>query len=116
MTDTKINNQQFKNPQSTKYILVAEDDNFYANIYKVKLNKEGINVIVARDGEETLKYARQKKPDLILLDLIMPIKDGFEVLNSQQLFDPILHQKLNLFLTLHRKGLNYGFFVIPGLL
>lgn len=65
-----------------KYILVAEDDKFYANIYKTKLAKEGYEVVVAGDGAQALKLARQKKPDLILLDLVMPIKDGFETLKE----------------------------------
>lgn len=67
---------------SKKLILVAEDDQFYANIYKVKLTKEGYQVVLASDGEQTLKAARLKKPDLILLDLIMPVKDGFETLKE----------------------------------
>ena len=69
-------------PPSKKLILVAEDDQFYANIYKVKLAKEGYQVVLAFNGEETLKEARLKKPDLILLDLIMPVKDGFETLKE----------------------------------
>ncbi|MDO8498671.1 MAG: response regulator [bacterium] len=63
-----------------KFILVGEDENFYANIYKVKLAKEGFEVQVVGDGEMLLKAARDKKPDLIILDLIMPVKDGFETL------------------------------------
>lgn len=65
-----------------KYVLVAEDDRFYANIYKTKLSKEGFEVAVAGDGAEALKLARQKKPSLILLDLVMPVKDGFETLKE----------------------------------
>lgn len=65
-----------------KYILVGEDDKFYANIYKLKLAKEGYDVEVAGDGEQVLKAARERKPDLILLDLIMPVKDGFETLKE----------------------------------
>ena len=65
-----------------KYILVAEDDKFYANIYKTKLAKEGYEVVVVGDGAQAIKLARQKKPDLILLDLVMPVKDGFETLKE----------------------------------
>lgn len=68
--------------QTTQVILVAEDDKFYANIYKVKLTKEGYEVMLAENGEQALKLAREKKPDLILLDLIMPVKDGFETLKE----------------------------------
>ena len=65
-----------------KYILVAEDDRFYAKIYQTKLVKEGYDVSVVPDGEQALQAARQRKPDLILLDLIMPVKDGFETLEE----------------------------------
>ena len=65
-----------------KYILVAEDDKFYANIYRTKLTKEGYEVVVVGDGAQAIKLARQKKPDLILLDLVMPVKDGFETLKE----------------------------------
>lgn len=63
-------------------VLVVEDDKFYSNIYKVKLAKEGIDARLAVDGNEALKFAREKKPDLVLLDLIMPGKDGFETLQE----------------------------------
>jgi len=67
---------------SKKYILVAEDDKFYANIYKTKLAKEGYDVEVAGDGQAVLKLAKKRKPDLVLLDLVMPVKDGFETLKD----------------------------------
>lgn len=67
-----------------KYILVAEDDKFYANIYKIKLAKEGFEVEVVGDGEQALKSARERQPDLVLLDLIMPVKDGFETLKEMK--------------------------------
>jgi len=65
-----------------KYVLVAEDDKFYGNVYKTKLAKEGYDVAVAADGVTALKLARERKPNLILLDLVMPIKDGFETLKE----------------------------------
>ncbi|OGD95156.1 hypothetical protein A3A48_04260 [Candidatus Curtissbacteria bacterium RIFCSPLOWO2_01_FULL_37_9] len=63
-------------------MLVAEDDRFYSNIYKTKLSKEGYEVEVANNGDQALKIAKEKTPDLILLDLIMPNKDGFELLKE----------------------------------
>lgn len=65
-----------------KYILVAEDDKFYGNIYKTKLTKEGYDVLVAANGVEAMKAMHEKKPDILILDLIMPLKDGFEVLKE----------------------------------
>lgn len=61
---------------------MGEDDKFISKIYKTKLEKEGYNIEMAVNGEEVLKLARERKPDLILLDLLMPIKDGFETLKE----------------------------------
>lgn len=65
-----------------KLVLVAEDDKYYANIYRTKLTKEGYQVVIAKNGEEALKAAQERKPALILLDLVMPVMDGFEALKQ----------------------------------
>ena len=65
-----------------KTILVAEDDALYARVYKNKLSKEGLEVVVVGNGEEAIKKAKELKPDLILLDLIMPVMDGFTALSE----------------------------------
>jgi len=61
-------------------ILIAEDDKFLASALRVKLTKAGFAVVVAVDGVETLAQAKAEKPNLIILDIIMPEKDGFAVL------------------------------------
>lgn len=61
-------------------ILLVEDDLFFQNFYSKKLLEQGFRVEVAGDGNEALYKMKQEKPDLVLLDLIMPQKDGFEVL------------------------------------
>lgn len=63
-------------------ILVTEDDHFIASAYKLKLAKAGFEVQVAYDGDEALQILTHFTPDLILLDLIMPKKDGFSVLKE----------------------------------
>lgn len=63
-------------------ILVVEDDPFLLKILDVKLNQEGFNVIKATDGEKGISLAFREMPDLILLDLILPKKDGFRVLEE----------------------------------
>jgi CheY-like chemotaxis protein len=63
-------------------VLVVEDDVFLVNVHKKKLAKEGFEVLVAGNGNEALSLARENKPDIILLDLIMPIKDGFQALKE----------------------------------
>ncbi|KKU86798.1 MAG: hypothetical protein A2667_02590 [Candidatus Wildermuthbacteria bacterium RIFCSPHIGHO2_01_FULL_47_27] len=63
-----------------KKILIIEDDGFLRELISRKLIQEGYEVIEALDGEEGLKKAAEEKPNLILLDLILPNVDGFEVL------------------------------------
>lgn len=63
-------------------ILLAEDDAFFQNFYSRKLMEQKIDVQVAKDGNEALAQLISNPPDLVLLDLIMPNKDGFEVLQE----------------------------------
>lgn len=63
-----------------KTILIIEDDRFLRELIVRKLLGEGFNVCEAIDGENGLKKVREEKPDLVLLDLILPGIDGFEVL------------------------------------
>ncbi|HEX9664815.1 MAG TPA: response regulator [Patescibacteria group bacterium] len=65
-----------------KTILIIEDDRFLSKIYSAKLEKEGYNLALAVDGEEGLRKLAESKPDLILLDLILPGMSGFEVLDK----------------------------------
>lgn len=66
---------------SSQRILVIEDDRFLRELIVRKLSDEGFNLIEAVDGESGLKKTKEEKPDLILLDLILPSIDGFEVLS-----------------------------------
>ncbi|MBI5045550.1 MAG: response regulator [Candidatus Niyogibacteria bacterium] len=63
-----------------KILLVEDEPGFQKALRQVLEQKEGYEVIQAFDGEEGIKLAQEKKPDLILLDLILPKKNGFEVL------------------------------------
>lgn len=63
-----------------KTILLIEDEVYLLDMYKMKLEKEGYKVLTAIDGETGIKITREKKPDLILLDIILPEMDGYEVL------------------------------------
>jgi twitching motility two-component system response regulator PilH len=63
-------------------ILVAEDDPLYTNIYINKLSKEGYEVISVNNGADALKQTKERKPDLIILDLVMPVMNGFETLQA----------------------------------
>ncbi len=63
-------------------VLVAEDDRYLRRAAEARLRQQGFTVLTASDGEEALRVARTEKPDLILLDLIMPKMQGFEVLRA----------------------------------
>ncbi|MFA6322918.1 MAG: response regulator [Candidatus Buchananbacteria bacterium] len=65
-----------------KLILLVEDDEFLAELYGTKLGLEGYEVALAADGEKGLKMIKEKKPDLVLLDIILPKMDGFEILKA----------------------------------
>jgi len=65
-----------------KTILIIEDDKFLRELIAQKLIKEGYKASEAVEGEEGLKKIQEEKPDLVLLDLILPGIDGFEVLSK----------------------------------
>ena len=65
-----------------KRILLAEDDRFLRRAEEAALKRAGFVVLAAADGEEALRMAIAEKPDLVLLDLIMPKLQGFEVLKA----------------------------------
>lgn len=63
-------------------VLVAEDDRFLAALIRQTLEDHGINVTVAHNGEDALHQADRDCPDLVILDVSMPILDGFDVLRT----------------------------------
>jgi len=65
-----------------KKILIIEDDKFLRELIGQKLLKEGYDIVEAVDGEKGIKSIKDEKPDLVLLDLILPGMDGFEVLTK----------------------------------
>ena len=65
-----------------KKILVIEDDSVLQKALQEFLAEEGFEIFSALDGEEGIKMGKEKLPDLILLDIILPKKDGYEVLKD----------------------------------
>jgi DNA-binding response OmpR family regulator len=61
------------------HVLVIEDDESLIRIMEFTLPSRGYTITVGRDGEEGLRKAREIRPDLIVLDVMLPLMDGFEV-------------------------------------
>lgn len=70
--------------QNEKKVLIVEDDRALRSILGSGLGKAGFLVVEASNGEEGLEVAQNERPDLILLDVIMPKVDGFEVLQKMR--------------------------------
>ncbi|HSX47508.1 MAG TPA: response regulator [Patescibacteria group bacterium] len=75
------NTQQPESNNKLKRILLVEDDDSLANVYVTRLQAEGFEVRRVNNGEDALAAAKSYKPDLVLLDVMMPIVSGFDVLD-----------------------------------
>lgn len=69
-------------PEKKPKILIIEDDQRINKVYMAKLSVEGMEVVTALDGIEGERKIYSEKPDLILLDLMLPRKSGFEILED----------------------------------
>lgn len=78
----EINNQSLANDFTGKKILIVEDDQFLLEMYSAKLKGSGFLVEIAQNGEQALSHIKEFNPDLILLDIVIPKMDGFEVLRQ----------------------------------
>lgn len=63
-------------------IVLVEDDELFVKMYQKKFQKEGFELLTALDGEEGLKLIQQTKPELVILDLMMPKMGGVELLRK----------------------------------
>ncbi|MFZ2969796.1 MAG: response regulator [Minisyncoccia bacterium] len=61
-------------------VLIIEDDSYISDMYKIKFESENFETIVAEDGISGIKEIEKQKPDIVLLDIVMPKVDGFSVL------------------------------------
>ena len=65
-----------------KRILIVEDNATSRELLRTVLEKQGYSILEARDGEEALQQLKQSKPDLVLLDIQIPIRNGYDVLKA----------------------------------
>lgn len=68
--------------EKTTTILLTEDDPFLIDIYSTKIKEAGFEVEIAQNGEECLAKVREKKPDILVLDIVLPQINGWEVLRK----------------------------------
>ncbi len=68
--------------EEKKTILMVEDDNFLRNLYRDKLEKEGYRVLEATSGTEGMNKIKSENPDLVVLDILLPMKGGFDILEE----------------------------------
>ena len=69
-------------PDKKRKILLVEDDSMIVEMYKLRFEEEGFEVTVTEKGSEAIELASSLKPDIMLLDIILPEVDGFNILQS----------------------------------
>jgi DNA-binding response OmpR family regulator len=65
-----------------KFVVIIEDDAMISSMYKTKLDASGFEVMISDNGADGLELVKKEKPDIILLDIILPQLDGFSVLEA----------------------------------
>lgn len=73
--------------RTIKKVLVVDDDPDVVRVIKAYLMREGMEVSVAYDGDEAIKKARENVPDIMTLDILMPGKNGFEVIEELRMYE-----------------------------
>ena len=74
--------KQISNTDQPKKVLLIEDEEIIIELLQKKVEREGYDVSVARNGREGLEVMKKVKPDLVLLDIVMPEMDGFGVMEN----------------------------------
>jgi len=77
-----VTEQEAANAKKNIKVLLVEDDKFLRDICGTKLIKEGFDVVEAIDGQEVIKILEKEKPNIILLDIVLPSVNGFEILSQ----------------------------------
>jgi DNA-binding response OmpR family regulator len=90
-------------PNVSKKILLVEDDISLMEMYSLKFNEQGYQILQAHDGVEALEVAIKQQPDIILLDIMMPKMDGFATLTEIRKTEKIKHTPVVLLSNLGQK-------------
>jgi len=96
-----------------KNILLVEDDSFLIDIYTTKMRESGFSVEVASEGEEAVRKAKEEKFDLVLLDIVLPKVDGWDILRQIKAESKLKDLKVIIISNLSQKeevekGMNLG--------
>jgi len=70
------------NKSKKALVLIIEDDSYISDMYRIKLESENFEVVTAKDGIIGIRTIEKQKPDIVLLDIVMPKIDGFSVLKT----------------------------------
>ena len=88
---------------ASKTVLIVDDDPFILDMYVLKFREEGFRVEVASDGKKAFEQIKEVHPDVVLLDIVMPLMDGFEVLNKVKQDDALKNIPIILLTNLGQK-------------
>jgi DNA-binding response OmpR family regulator len=96
-----------------KNILLVEDDSFLIDIYTTKMKESGFSVEVASEGEEAVRKAKEQQFDLVLLDIVLPKVDGWDILRQIKAESKLKDLKVIIISNLSQKeevekGMNLG--------
>ncbi|MBU3964471.1 response regulator [Patescibacteria group bacterium] len=96
-----------------KKVLLVEDDPFLIDIYSTKLGESGFEVHLAKDGGAVLDFSKKIKPDIIILDIVLPHIDGWQILKQLRVEEGLKHTKIIILSNLSQKeevekGLSLG--------
>jgi len=89
MTEEKSQAQDSSKKLTTKRILLVDDDEEIVASLRFALAKRGYEIVIARDGNQGLTLAEQETPDLVILDMMMPKRSGFLVLEKLRRSHPV---------------------------
>lgn len=96
-----------------KKILLVEDDPFIIDIYTTKLTQANLQVEVVSEGDKVLEEARRQKPDLMLLDIVLPTMNGWEILRAIRMSEDLKDLPIIILSNLYQKdevekGMKFG--------